>query len=1626
MLFWRKRKKTSRQKHSVLSVENLERRELLAVMPITSGQTLSFKDGDGTTVRVQLSGPGQGTLDLTNGSIENLTLTGTTAASSLKITTQGGWIPGTTIRDLVIDNALGEIGALASLYAPKVDVAAGGDWYADGAIGAIQIRDLLASSQIDVAGNVSKLRARAVAGGATIYVDGEMGECIVDTLLAGSRITADRIAHLRVLKRADGATIDVGSGGVQFARLNHFSESVLQSDGDIGEMRFEGRTFGSAVASNIDAGSDGVFGTIDDFVIDPSTDGNLDKLDIRGDMGRRDTPDKVSVVVAGQVNTMTLSRSLQRAGHAPAMWQQAAQTFIPLDLSQIATAATGFADSQVWVAIYGGESAVSSTGAVEQYYIDAGNLDGSNNPILVSVNGVTPSQQTPDQPILPSSTLDAWKQGTTNFWGSNLAFKVPAPGNKWSGRIIISAGAPVQAQVVQAAPNNSVSAPSATNPVDPSTGTFYDFLEFTVENNTNVANGTISIDVDTSQVDSFGMPISLQFKKWQANTLVPFDVTLTGSTNGTATISNVTTLNSLVSQGLGKGQPILGPGIQPGTMILDYNIVGQTITLNMPTTTSQSGGTFTVKPAGPVGVKIARDQILSSKTSYELYTFLQNKLAAGNNNARPFLQSAAPYALSGSTPVDGAAILPATFNPGGNVGNLQANDVITITGVQGISALNGSFVAAVVTPNQITLGGPVGNGNYVSSTGQWSINGGPQTAISGATNNSSAIVLTTTNTGSVNVNDVVTVTGVQGNTAANGTFLVAAVSGGSITLGSPVGAQTYTSGGTWSPAYTAVSSVDATTPIRIHTANIGGLQNGDNVYISGVQGITAANGAFTVSNVTVPQSGTAYFDLNGTVGSGTYTPNTGYWAPYYPMSDVVNGGQVVIYTDSTTGMSNGNVIAISGVQGTTVVNGAHAVSNVTPTSFTVNGVTGNAAYLTGGTWAYAITDAYTRETIIQTPSTAGLSNGDIVTITGATGNTSINGQFIATDVQTGYFTLGGPVGNNNYSSGGYWVLPQASSKPVVGATHGGTITIYTPNTVGLKNGDTVLISGVLGNTAANGVFTVANVADESFTLNGSNGTVQYAGGGSWKVVQPITNATNNGQPIQITTTGDTSTLAPFGVVEIGGIVGNTAANGLFVIAAVTSNTITLGSPASLTNYTANSASWSVNNGPTQAVTWANSGGGIQIVVSGTHGLQNKDLVSVGGVLGNTAANGFYEITNVSSTGFTLVGSLGNGAFQYNQAAPGQFTEQTQFARLASPKDVVEAIPSAADPNLLNNYFNEVIDQFFLKYLPSNQTVNGHAGGGQMLQLENSGVTYYGYVTNAATENGGYVLRFQTTNVIPVPPPTVYSPNSLDIYYPFFTTNLPAAGVYTPLFPVAGAPSWLNSTQAAESASQMVFACDAVFADNSPRQNAGMSGANATIIAALEDSVSAAFNRGIALNPAQTWGITTWWFPPTEKYNYWVEFWHQNGVTHDDRAYGFSYDDKYGTSTNLNFSNVGLVSITLGHWSSSNSVAAPTMTFQTAPPSSLAAGGLLNVVVQLAGSTTPTGTVAFFIDGRAINSSDHGAVPPIELVPLNGGLASLSANLPSLPLTNQTYTLTAVYSGDSNFYPGILYSGLLVT
>jgi hypothetical protein len=68
---------------------------------------------------------------------------------------------------------------------------------------------------------------------------------------------------------------------------------------------------------------------------------------------------------------------------------------------------------------------------------------------------------------------------------------------------------------------------------------------------------------------------------------------------------------------------------------------------------------------------------------------------------------------------------------------------------------------------------------------------------------------------------------------------------------------------------------------------------------------------------------------------------------------------------------------------------------------------------------------------------------------------------------------------------------------IIGATNASPI-VVTSAAHGLANGDVIHIAGVIGNSAANGGWVVANVTTDTFELVGSTGNGTYSSGGIWQ------------------------------------------------------------------------------------------------------------------------------------------------------------------------------------------------------------------------------------------------------------------------------------------------------------------------------------------------------------------------------------------------------------------------------------------------------------------------------------------------------------------------------------------------
>lgn len=108
---------------------------------------------------------------------------------------------------------------------------------------------------------------------------------------------------------------------------------------------------------------------------------------------------------------------------------------------------------------------------------------------------------------------------------------------------------------------------------------------------------------------------------------------------------------------------------------------------------------------------------------------------------------------------------------------------------------------------------------------------------------------------------------------------------------------------------------------------------------------------------------------------------------------------------------------------------------------------------------------------------------------------------------------------------------------ITGATNASPIVI-TSASHGLSTGTRVTITGVGGNTAANGTFVITRVDANTFSLNSSTGNGSYTSGGTWNVTGlyklTLTCTENNGfdegQTYSILISGTISSTA-FGCVH---------------------------------------------------------------------------------------------------------------------------------------------------------------------------------------------------------------------------------------------------------------------------------------------------------------------------------------------------------------------------------------------------------------------------------------------------------------------------------------------------------------
>lgn len=193
--------------------------------------------------------------------------------------------------------------------------------------------------------------------------------------------------------------------------------------------------------------------------------------------------------------------------------------------------------------------------------------------------------------------------------------------------------------------------------------------------------------------------------------------------------------------------------------------------------------------------------------------------------------------------------------------------------------------------------------------------------------------------------------------------------------------------------------------------------------------------------------------------------------------------------------------------------------------FHVTAVSGGKLYVVadGSTFSpstLTATPSYLSDFINVTTPTTPFQIVDPVTGLAVVGGSATDGYITTSGASTGTATLKSPTLNTNAIAGiaglrvqingptnigtdlaplgnnGLYDISAAPTFSVTAASNASPVQITTSVAHGLTTGDTVTVTGVLGNTGANGTFVITVVDPTNFTLTGSTGNAAYTSGGT--------------------------------------------------------------------------------------------------------------------------------------------------------------------------------------------------------------------------------------------------------------------------------------------------------------------------------------------------------------------------------------------------------------------------------------------------------------------------------------------------------------------------------------------------
>ncbi len=419
----------------------------------------------------------------------------------------------------------------------------------------------------------------------------------------------------------------------------------------------------------------------------------------------------------------------------------------------------------------------------------------------------------------------------------------------------------------------------------------------------------------------------------------------------------------------------------------------------------------------------------------------------------------------------------------------------------------------------------------------------------------------------------------------------------------------------------------------------------------------------------------------------------------------------------------------------------------------------------------------------------------------------------------GTFHVGNLTSGSGYSNTESFTIGPANyvGSGISAASNTSPIVITTNAVHGLAGSEVVRVLGVLGNTSANGFWDIVVLSTTTFSLVGSAGNGAYTSGGTVNVCSSGVFAADVAGPDSTSSPGTitqvVTTLSGVTCTNLDSFVGsdwesNTALaarcrlkiqslspngpSGAYEYFALSANDlladedppVRLSAPITraLTRSSAvtgihetivASASGDVPGVANLAVTGATNASPI-VITTATHGLTTGDYASITGVLGNTAANGTWNITVLSSTTFSLIGSAGNAAYTSGgivqggdlgqvdkiiqaNAVPDDITNITQSATafnvaIAATVEVPQAqvsIYSAAVQTALATYFASLPIGGIDGYLQYNDVIG---------VLFNAGATYVRRIPvltlNAGTVNLAYSDPLDVAKLSPSPVITV--------------------------------------------------------------------------------------------------------------------------------------------------------------------------------------------------------------------------------------------------------------------------------